>query len=51
MKLFEMTIREDGITIRRETEERLTGEQKFYLRMALIGVTAFLGFFGMIILR
>jgi len=51
MKLFEMTIREDGFTIRRETEERLTGEQKFYLCMALIVAAAFLGFLGLLTLR
>ncbi|WP_161844387.1 hypothetical protein [Pseudoflavonifractor sp. 524-17] len=45
MKRFEMTIREDGITIRREAEERLTGTQKFQLLAGLIGTAAILGFF------
>lgn len=47
MKLFEVTITDEKITIRRESEEHLKAEQKYYLLMALLGVAVVLGFFWM----
>lgn len=44
MKLFEVTIKEDGITIRREMEEHLKADQKFTILLSLIGVAGVLGF-------
>lgn len=47
MKLFEFKYDpENGITIKRESEERLTAEQKHNLLMALFGLTAFCFFIG-----
>ena len=47
MKLFELTVDKRGIHFRREIQEPMTEEHKFYIVMALLGLTAFLGFFGL----
>lgn len=49
MKVFEVTISETGITIRREAEERLTADQKYNLLLAVLGVAGFLGFFWIMV--
>ena len=50
MKLFELTIKEDGIKIRRESEERLTGEQRFYIAIFSIIATVILGIAALVAL-
>lgn len=47
MKLLEITVRPDRITIRREAEERLTSSQKCAIILSVIGCVAFLGFFAL----
>lgn len=46
MKLYELTINENGIRFRHCNPNPLTAEQKFNIVMALVGLTAFLVFFG-----
>lgn len=48
MKLFEVTIRPDGITIRHEAEECLTAAQKCSVILSVIACTAFLGFVALV---
>lgn len=48
MKLLEITVRPDRITIRREAEERLTSSQKCAIILSVIGCVAFLGFFALL---
>lgn len=48
MKLFEVTITDEKITIRREAEERLKAEQKYNLLLALLITAGTLGFFWML---
>ena len=48
MKLFELTVNKRGIRFRREVQNAMTEEHKFYIIMALLGLTAFLGFFGLL---
>lgn len=43
MKLLEITVRPDRITIRREAEERLTSSQKCAIILSVISCVAFLG--------
>lgn len=47
MKKIEVSIKEDGVTVTRSTEEHLSAEQKFSLLMALLAAAAVLGFFWM----
>lgn len=49
MKLFEVTITDKGITIRREAEEQLTASQKYTLLLVLLGVAGLLGFFWIMV--
>lgn len=46
MKLFEIIVRPDRITIRRESEESLSGDQKQTIILVAIACIAFLGFLG-----
>lgn len=48
MKLLEITIRPDRITVRHEAEERLTAEQKQTVILSVIACVAFLGFVALI---
>ena len=48
MKLFEVIIKEDGIQIRREAEERMTGEQRYHIAMLAIAAGTILGFFALV---
>lgn len=50
MKLYELTINEQGIRFRHTNPHPLTAEQKFSIGMALIGLAVVLGFFGFIAL-
>lgn len=50
MKLFEVTFTEDGIRIRREAEERMTGEQRFYIAVGVIIATVILGIAALVAL-
>ncbi len=43
MKLLEITIKPDRVTIRREAEDRLTGEQKQTIILSVIACVALLG--------
>lgn len=47
MKSIEVTVREDGLTIKRTTEEPLSAEQKYTLLLALLIAVSALGFFWM----
>lgn len=47
-KLFELSIGKHGFHFRRENPHPLSAEQKFAIAMALIGLAAFLGFFGLL---
>lgn len=49
MKLFEVTITDEKITIRRESEEHLNVEQKFILLVSLLCIAGFLGFFWIMV--
>lgn len=49
MKKIEVSIKEDGVTVTRETEEHLSAEQKFTLWMVLLTGGGFLGFFGLLV--
>ncbi len=44
MKRFEFTLNGDGLSVRRESEQRLTAEQKFIVILTVIICTSFLGF-------
>lgn len=48
MKKFEVSIKEDGVRVTRETEENLTRNQKYTLLLTLIGIAALLLFLWMI---
>lgn len=48
MKLLEITVMPDRITIRREAEERLTSSQKCAIILSVIGCVALLGFFALL---
>lgn len=48
MKRMEVSINGSGIHILRENPEPMSADQKFYIIMALLGLTAFLGFFGLL---
>lgn len=48
MKLYELTINENGIRFRHANPHPLTAEQKFSIVKALVGAAALLGFFGFI---
>ena len=50
MKLFEVIIKEDGIQIRREAEERMTGEQRYHIAMLAIVATIILGITALVAL-
>lgn len=47
MKFFEITIRPDRITVRHESEERLTAGQKYVIILCAIACIAFLGFLAL----
>ncbi len=49
MKLYELTINENGIRFRHANPNPLSAGQKFCIIMTLIGTAAFLGFFWMMI--
>lgn len=49
MKLYELTIDEHGFRFRYANPHPLTGNQKFYLALAVIGAVSFVGFFAMMI--
>ena len=51
MKLFELTVDKRGIHFRREIQNPMTEEHKFYIAIGLIALAAFLGFFGMLSFR
>lgn len=48
MKLLEITIKPDRVTIRREAEERLNREQKCAIILTVIACVTVLGFFAII---
>lgn len=49
MKLYELTINEHGFRFRYANPHPLTGNQKFYLALAVIGAVSFVGFFALMI--
>ena len=49
MKSYEVTIKEDRITIKRTAEENLSAEQKYNLLMATLIASGFLGFFWLMV--
>ncbi len=48
MKLYELTINENGIRFRHSNPNPLSAEQKYSIIIALITAAAVIGFFGMI---
>lgn len=49
MKLYELTINEQGIRFRHANPNPLTANQKFGIIMSVIGAVAFIGFFAMMV--
>lgn len=47
MKLLEISVRPDRVTIRRESEERLTAEQKCAIILTVIICATVLGFIAL----
>lgn len=46
MKMLEIIITAHSIHIKRQSEQHLKAEQKYYIILALIGLAALLGFFS-----
>lgn len=49
MKSYEVTIKEDGIRIKRTAEEHLSAQQKFILLLVSLIAGGWLGFFWLMV--